>query len=83
MWLARWGFRLGWGGWLSPVPLPMQEVEEVDTAEEEEPGDPQDPGQVSPHDGSRSWGGEPCAQRGRPEGGSAWEPSLPSLASPH
>lgn len=41
----------------------MQEVEEVDTAEEEEPGDPQDPGQVSPHDGSRSWGGEPCAQR--------------------
>ena len=56
----------GWtgpsGGCVSPVPLPTQEVEKVDAAREEDPRDPQDPGQVGPQHGGWTGSREPCAQ---------------------
>lgn len=54
------GFTMGLTGWVSPVPLPMQEMEEVDAAKEEDPRHPKDTGQVSPQHGSWSRGRESC-----------------------
>ena len=91
MWPAwdggRWGLWTGLsGGCISPVPLPTQEVEKVDAAREEDPRDPQDPGQVGPQLGGWTGSRELCAERHTSQVAGVPSPSLspqpPSSSAP-